>query len=82
MDYSDAIILASEEVSGGLVEDATLANWINPCLPYVSFQESEEAYTNFYNTEVLKLIRMVFWERTGFQGSLAGTLFYGFSGFL
>jgi len=51
VDYSDALILASEEVP----ED--LASYVNaqdkPVLPYVSFQETDEAYANFYNTQVL-----------------------------
>jgi len=52
VDYSDAIILASEEISEDLSEHISKLN--KPVLPYVSFQESEEAYSNFYNTEVLK----------------------------
>ena len=52
VDYSDAIILASEELSGELKD--YIGQMDKPVLPYVSFQESEEAYTNFYNTEVLK----------------------------
>ncbi|KPM32912.1 Starch synthase [Croceitalea dokdonensis DOKDO 023] len=52
VDYSDAIILASEGVSPELAEHISKAG--KPTLPYVSFQETEEAYTNFYNTEVLK----------------------------
>ncbi len=51
-DYSDAIILASEEVSEDLKNH--IANLSKPVLPYVSLQEAEEAYTNFYKTEVLK----------------------------
>lgn len=51
-DYSDAIILASEEVSEDL--KSHIANLSKPVLPYVSLQEAEEAYTNFYKTEVLK----------------------------
>ena len=51
-DYSDAIILASEGVSDDL--KAHIDNSSKPVLPYVSLQEAEEAYTNFYNTEVLK----------------------------
>ena len=51
-DYSDAIILASEEVSEDLKNH--IANLSKPVLPYVSLQEAEEAYTNFYTTEVLK----------------------------
>ncbi len=52
IDFSDAVILASENIP----ED--LSNYIaklqKPVLPYVSFHEFEEAYVNFYNTEVLK----------------------------
>ncbi|GLU43470.1 glycogen/starch synthase [Allomuricauda sp. NBRC 101325] len=52
VDHSDAVILAAEDLS----ED--LLNHINslskPVLPYVSLQEAEEAYMNFYNQEVLK----------------------------
>ena len=51
-DYSDAIILAAEEVSEDLKNH--IDNLSKPVLPYVSLQEAEEAYTNFYNTEVLK----------------------------
>ena len=52
VDFSDAIILASEEVPEDLQEYIT--NLQKPVLPYVSVQEFEEAYTNFYSTEVLK----------------------------
>ena len=52
VDFSDAIILASEEVSEDLSEYIT--NLQKPLLPYVSLQEFEEAYANFYSTEVLK----------------------------
>ncbi|AWX44204.1 Starch synthase [Flagellimonas maritima] len=52
VDYSDAIILASEEVSDELKNH--IESLSKPVLPYVSLQEAEEAYTNFYNTEVLK----------------------------
>ncbi|GGG37231.1 glycogen synthase [Croceivirga lutea] len=52
LDYSDAIILASEEISEDLAKHIEGLN--KPTLPYVSFQETEEAYTNFYNNEVLK----------------------------
>jgi starch synthase len=52
MDYSDAIILASEEISEDLQQHVDSLQ--KPVLPYVSFQETEEAYANFYNTEVLK----------------------------
>lgn len=51
-DYSDAIILASEGVSEDLKNH--VANLSKPVLPYVSLQEAEDAYTNFYKTEVLK----------------------------
>ncbi|WP_036386178.1 glycogen/starch synthase [Muricauda sp. MAR_2010_75] len=51
-DYSDAIILAAEEVSEDLKDH--IDNLSKPVLPYVSLQEAEEAYTNFYKTEVLK----------------------------
>ena len=52
VDYSDAVILASEGVSDDLTE--YISKQDKPVLPYVSFQEAEEAYSNFYNTEVLK----------------------------
>jgi len=52
VDFSDAIILASEEVSEDLSE--YISNLQKPLLPYVSLQEFEEAYANFYSTEVLK----------------------------
>nr|WP_299386957.1 glycogen/starch synthase [Allomuricauda sp.] len=52
VDYSDAIILASEEVSEDL--KSHIENLSKPVLPFVSLQEAEEAYTNFYKTEVLK----------------------------
>lgn len=52
VDYSDAVILASEEMSEDLKDH--IANLSKPVLPYVSLQEAEEAYTNFYKTEVLK----------------------------
>ncbi len=51
VDYSDAIILASEEISDDLKNH--IENLSKPVLPYVSLQEAEEAYTNFYKTEVL-----------------------------
>ena len=51
-DHSDAIILATEEVSDDLKDH--ILNLSKPVLPYVSLQEAEEAYTNFYKTEVLK----------------------------
>lgn len=52
VDYSDAIILASEEISDELKNH--IANLSKPVLPYVSLQEAEDAYTNFYKAEVLK----------------------------
>lgn len=52
VDYSDAVILASEEMSEDLKDH--IANLSKPVLPYVSLQEAEEAYTNFYKTQVLK----------------------------
>ncbi len=51
VDFSDAIILAAEEIPGDLVSH--INNLGKPVLPYVSIQEFEEAYANFYNTEVL-----------------------------
>lgn len=51
-DYADAIIFASEGVSEEL--KSHVAETSKPVLPYVSLQEAEEAYTNFYKTEVLK----------------------------
>ncbi len=52
VDFSDAVILAAEEIPEDLHQYIT--NLQKPVLPYVSFQEFEEAYANFYNTEVLK----------------------------
>lgn len=52
VDYSDAIILASEGISEDLKNH--IENLSKPVLPYVSLQEAEDAYTNFYKTEVLK----------------------------
>ncbi|ADV48474.1 glycogen/starch synthase [Cellulophaga sp. E16_2] len=52
VDYSDAVILASEEISEDLTKH--IATLQKPVLPYVPFHEFEEAYANFYNTEVLK----------------------------
>lgn len=52
VDYSDAVILAAEELPDelkGYVEQLE-----KPVLPYVPLQEFEEAYTEFYDTEVLK----------------------------
>jgi starch synthase len=52
VDHSDAVILASEEISEDLLNH--ISNLQKPVLPYVSLQEFEDAYANFYNTEVLK----------------------------
>ncbi len=52
VDFSDAVILATEEIPAELRDYIT--NLQKPVLPYVSLQEFEEAYANFYNTEVLK----------------------------
>ncbi|NHF58778.1 glycogen/starch synthase [Flavobacteriaceae bacterium TP-CH-4] len=52
VDFSDAVILASEEIPEDLQQH--ISNLQIPVLPYVSLQEFEEAYANFYNTEVLK----------------------------
>ena len=52
VDFSDAVILAAEDIPEELQE--YIANLQKPVLPYVSLQEFEEAYANFYNTEVLK----------------------------
>ena len=51
VDFSDAIILAAENIPEELKEYAI--NLQKPVLPYVSIQEFEEAYSNFYSTEVL-----------------------------
>jgi len=52
VDYSDAIILASEDIPEEL--ENHISNQAKPVLQYVPVQEFEEAYANFYNTEVLK----------------------------
>lgn len=52
VDYSDAVILAAEDIPDELTE--YIANLDKPVLPFVPLQEFEEAYTNFYNSEVLK----------------------------
>ena len=52
VDYSDAVILAAEDIPEDLQNH--ISNLEKPVLPYVSPQEFEEAYANFYNTEVLK----------------------------
>ncbi len=51
VNYADAVILATEGISEDLL--AHINNLQKPVLPYVSLQEFEEAYANFYNTEVL-----------------------------
>lgn len=52
VDFSDAVILASEVIPEDL--QSHISNLEKPVLPYVPLQEFEEAYANFYNTEVLK----------------------------
>lgn len=52
VDYSDAVILAANDIPKDLVD--YISNLEKPVLPFVSLQEFEEAYMNFYNTEVLK----------------------------
>lgn len=52
VDYSDAVILASESIEPNL--KSHIDGLKKPVLSYVSFQEFEEAYANFFNTEVLK----------------------------
>ncbi len=51
VDFSDAVILAAEDIPKALQDYIT--NLQIPVLPYVSILEFEEAYANFYNTEVL-----------------------------
>ena len=52
VDNADAVILASEGIEDELQDH--ISNLEKPVLPYVSLQEFEDAYANFYNTEVLK----------------------------
>lgn len=52
VDFSDAVILAAEEIPKDLND--YIANLQKPVLQYVSVQEFEDVYANFYNTEVLK----------------------------
>ncbi len=52
VDFSDAVILAAEDIPEDLKQYIT--NLQKPVLPYVSLQEFEEAYANFYSAEVLK----------------------------
>ena len=49
VDHSDAIILAAENIPAELQE--YINNLKKPVLPYVSLQEFEEAYADFYNTQ-------------------------------
>ncbi|MFM1878675.1 MAG: hypothetical protein RLZZ241_1541 [Bacteroidota bacterium] len=51
MDYSDAVILAAEDIPEELLDYASKLE--KPVLPYVPLQEFEEAYLNFYKTAVL-----------------------------
>ncbi|MDH3698378.1 MAG: glycogen/starch synthase [Flavobacteriaceae bacterium] len=52
VDFSDAIILATDDVPKDVQTYA--AKNKKPLLPYVTFKEFEDAYSNFYTTEVLK----------------------------
>ena len=52
VDYSDAIILASEEVPEELSKHISTLQ--KPVLSYATLQEFEEAYSDFYSNEVLK----------------------------
>ncbi|MEO2051858.1 MAG: glycogen/starch synthase [Allomuricauda sp.] len=52
VDHSDAVILAAEDLSDDLKQHIDKLS--KPVLPYVSLQKAEEAYLNFYKTEVLK----------------------------
>ncbi|MGB5378456.1 MAG: glycogen synthase, partial [Muriicola sp.] len=51
VNYADAVILAAEGIPEDLLSH--INNLQKPVLPYVPLQEFEEAYANFYNTEVL-----------------------------
>jgi starch synthase len=51
VNYADAVILATENISDDLLSH--INNLQKPVLQYVPLQEFEEAYANFYNTEVL-----------------------------
>ena len=51
VDYSDAVILAADEIPGDLND--YIAKLEKPVLPYVPLQEFENAYADFYNTQVL-----------------------------
>lgn len=52
IDYSDGVILASEETPEDL--KSYVDGLDKPVLPYVVFQETDEAYTNFYTNQVLQ----------------------------
>ncbi|MDE3743078.1 glycogen/starch synthase [Maribacter polysaccharolyticus] len=52
VDYSDAIILAAEEIPEEL--ENYISSLEKPVLSYVPLQGFEEAYAKFYNTEVLE----------------------------
>ena len=51
VDFSDAIILATDDVPKDVKAHAQAIGI--PVLPYVDFKEFEDAYSNFYTTEVL-----------------------------
>ena len=51
IDFSDAIILAADDVPKDVKTYAEKVK--KPILPFVSFKEFEDAYSNFYTTEVL-----------------------------
>jgi starch synthase len=51
VDYSDAVVVASEELPEELSNYIT--NQEKPVLPYVHVYEFEEAYVDFYNNKVL-----------------------------
>ncbi len=52
VNFSDAVILAAEGIPKELQDH--ISSLQIPVLPFVPLQEFEEAYSNFYNTEVLK----------------------------
>ncbi|MBU2995660.1 glycogen/starch synthase [Cellulophaga baltica] len=52
VDYSDAVILASEEIPEEL--NSHISKLEKPVLPFVPIHEFEEAYVKFYDNEVLK----------------------------
>jgi starch synthase len=49
--HSDAVIIASEEVSPSLTKFIETSN--KPFLPFVPKEKFAEVYTNFYKTQVL-----------------------------